>query len=66
MNICENCCQIKINGVNLNVKCLCNGGNISKKYLGLVKGCVVFTDNIRCKKECHSNGICPAHYIIKE
>jgi hypothetical protein len=58
MKVCEECCQ----RTSKEIKCLCQGGQFSTKFLGLVEGCVVYNDNKRCKKECKSIGICNDHY----
>lgn len=59
--ICEECCQY----YNLEYKCLCNGGEPSAKKIGIVKGCIVFSDSIRCKKECETGEIiCEVHLKI--
>lgn len=56
--ICEDCCQY----YNSEYKCLCNGGEISVKRIGAVKGCVVFLGSQRCKKECENfEIICESH-----
>jgi hypothetical protein len=56
--ICEDCCQY----YNSEYKCLCNGGEISVKRIGAVKGCVVFSGSQRCKKECEAfEIICDNH-----
>jgi hypothetical protein len=59
--ICEECCE----KYDETTKCSCKGGETnSKKFLGLVKGCVVFEKNIRCKKECYQDyDICSEHFI---
>jgi hypothetical protein len=44
------------------VKCYCEDGVISTKYVGsLVDGCVVFENGIRCKKTTTNNCVCLGH-----
>jgi hypothetical protein len=43
-------------------KCLCQGGEKSIKRVGAVKGCVIFEDSGRCKKDCDpSYNLCQTH-----
>lgn len=58
MKVCQDCCQ----RTSKEIKCLCKGGENSTKFLGLVDGCVVYTNKNRCKKPCKSIGICDDHY----
>ncbi len=55
--VCEECCQINTKDVN----CYCVTGKIGVKYIGLVKGCVYFSENLRCKTQCGDTGICDRH-----
>lgn len=56
--ICEECCQY----MNQEVRCRCEGGEISSRHIGMVEGCVMFTDGVRCKDECYINNVCLVHH----
>lgn len=62
MKICQECCQIKTK----EMLCACNGGEIGVKRVGLVDGCVIYSNGIRCKKECSENLVCKAHHKINK
>ena len=60
---CECKCKIRCDCI---VKCLCEGGKISTKRLGLVKGCVVYKkpkENEKIGKRCKkgTDMICDRH-----
>ena len=57
MKICQECCQIKTK----DMLCACNGGESGVKQLGLVEGCVVYTDGVRCKRNCSEHLVCKKH-----
>jgi hypothetical protein len=56
--VCQECCQV-------NSPCKCEGGLTTMKKFGLVKGCLNYDNNIRCKKEVPVNVyVCKEHTCV--